>query len=115
MPFSVLTDGLSFVTETTLNLDSSHELKNIRNQVATLTHFNLFESRPLNVTISSGSGDADLYVRSGAQPTTSSYDCRPSLSGNNESCSAAMAGEDLYIMLRAYYSFSGVTLNVTEN
>lgn len=70
---------------------------------------------PLNVTISSGSGDADLYVHSGAQPTTSSYDCRPYLSGNNESCSAAMVGEDLYIMLRAYYSFSGVTLNVTEN
>lgn len=70
---------------------------------------------PLNVTINSGSGDADLYVRSGVQPTTSTYDCRPYLSGNNESCSAALAGEDLYIMLRAYNSFSGVTLNVTEN
>lgn len=57
---------------------------------------------PLNVTISSGSGDADLYVHSGAQPTTSSYDCRPYLSGSNESCSAAIVGEYLYIMLRAY-------------
>lgn len=27
MPFSMFTDGLCFITETTLNLDSSHELK----------------------------------------------------------------------------------------
>ena len=31
-----------------------------------------------------GSGDADLYVRYGSQPTTSSYTCRPYLNGNNE-------------------------------
>jgi|GEM_PF-2670071 len=42
MPFSMFTDGLCFITETTLNLDSSHELKNIRNQVAILTSINRF-------------------------------------------------------------------------
>lgn len=40
-----------------------------------------------NVDIANGSGDADLYVRYGAQPTSGSYDCRPYLNGNNESCS----------------------------
>ncbi len=44
MPVSMFTDRLSFITETTLNLDSSNELKNIRNQVAILTPINLFES-----------------------------------------------------------------------
>src|SRR5205085_2912737 len=35
----------------------------------------------LTVTISGGSGDADLYVRFGAQPTTTTFDCRPFVSG----------------------------------
>ena len=66
----------------------------------------------ITVTIANGSGDADLYTRKAGQPTTSSYDCRPYKSGNNESCSAQLnAGETVYIGLRAYSSFSGVTLN----
>ena len=40
----------------------------------------------LEIAISGGSGDADLYVRFGAEPTTSTYDCRPYRNGNNESC-----------------------------
>ena len=61
--------------------------------------------------ISGGSGDADLYVRFGAAPTTTSYDCRPYRYGNNESCSfpSPQAGT-YYVMLRAYTSFSGVSL-----
>jgi len=60
---------------------------------------------------SGGSGDADLYVRYGSAPTTSSYDCRPYRNGNNESCSFAtpQAGT-WYVMLRAYSSFSGTSL-----
>lgn len=68
---------------------------------------------PLTISIRSGSGDADLYVRSGTQPTTNAYDCRPFLSGNNESCSAALVEEDLYIMLRAYSSFSNLMLSAS--
>ena len=58
-----------------------------------------------------GSGDADLYVRFGSAPTTTTYDCRPYLSGNNESCSFAtpQAGT-WYVLLRAYTSFSALTL-----
>ncbi len=33
-----------------------------------------------------GTGDADLYVRFGAQPTTQSYDCRPYGDDANETC-----------------------------
>lgn len=65
----------------------------------------------LNVNMSGGSGDADLYVRKGAQPTTNSYDCRPYLSGNNETCSLnAGQGGKYYIMLRGYSAFSGVSI-----
>lgn len=65
----------------------------------------------LKFQISGGTGDADLYVRLNAAPTTSSYTCRPYLSGNNESCtwSAPSAGT-YHVSVRAYTTFSGVTL-----
>lgn len=66
------------------------------------------------VRIEGGSGDADLYVRHGSQPTTSSYDCRPYKSGNTETCSFdnPSAG-DWYFSLRGYRAASGVNLYVT--
>lgn len=68
----------------------------------------------LTVTISGGSGDADLYVREGAEPTTRSYDCRPYKNGNSETCTITNpAAGTWHIGLRAYRSFSGVTLTVT--
>ena len=68
----------------------------------------------LTISISGGSGDADLYTRVGARPTTSNYGCRPFLIGNNETCTvlSTVAG-DYYIMLRGYTSFSGVRLTAT--
>ncbi|WP_462157447.1 S8 family serine peptidase [Pseudoalteromonas sp. GB56] len=70
----------------------------------------------LNVDISGGTGDADLFVRFGSQPTTSSYDCRPYKNGNTESCSFTnpQAGT-WHISLNAYKTFSGVTLNAQYN
>ena len=67
------------------------------------------------ITIKSGIGDADLYIRSGQQPTKSDYDCRPYRSGNVESCDALKADEDLYIMINAFRSFSGVSLSVSQS
>lgn len=64
--------------------------------------------------ISGGSGDADLYTRFGAEPTTSSYNCRPYVGGNNETCteSSPSAGT-WYVSIRAYSSYSGVSLSVS--
>ncbi|MCP4040424.1 MAG: peptidase S8, partial [Gammaproteobacteria bacterium] len=63
------------------------------------------------VQISGGSGDADLYTRFDAAPTTSSYDCRPYKNGNNETCSdSSPSAGTWYIGLRAYAAFSGVSL-----
>ncbi|SEA16577.1 S8 family peptidase [Microbulbifer marinus] len=65
----------------------------------------------LQFQISGGSGDADLYVKFGSAPTTSSYDCRPYLNGNNETCSISNVQTGTYhVMVRAYSSFSGVSL-----
>lgn len=65
----------------------------------------------LQIATSGGSGDADLYVRFGSAPTTSSYNCRPYLGGNNETCTFATPQAGTYhVMLRGYQAFSGVTL-----
>ncbi len=66
----------------------------------------------LTVTISGGSGDADLYMRLGAQPSTTSYDCRPYLNGNNETCTFSNPGAGTWhIGIRAYSTFNGVTMD----
>jgi len=68
----------------------------------------------LAIAISGGSGDADLYVQRGSTPTTSSYLCRPYRSGNNETCSwTAPTAGTYYVRVRAYSTFSGVTLTGT--
>jgi len=61
--------------------------------------------------MSDGSGDADLYVRFGSAPTTSSYDCRPYVGGNAETCNISNAQTGTYyVMVRAYSAYSGVNL-----
>ncbi len=65
----------------------------------------------LSFSISGGSGDADMYVRLGSAPTTTSYTCRPYTAGNNETCSfATPTAGTYYVSIRAYQTFSGVTL-----
>ena len=65
----------------------------------------------LTFTISGGTGDADMYVRLGSAPTTSTYNCRPYLSGNNETCTFnAPAAGTYYVNVRAYSAYSGVSL-----
>jgi PKD repeat protein len=68
----------------------------------------------VTVTISGGTGDADLYVRIGSAPTTATYDCRPYLSGNSETCTfnSPVAGT-YYVGVRAFSTYSGVTLTGT--
>jgi len=64
----------------------------------------------ISFQISGGSGDADMYVKFGSAPTDSSYDCRPYRNGNNESCTGSQTGGTYYVRLKAYSTFSGVTL-----
>jgi len=70
----------------------------------------------LNVSISGGSGDADLYVRRGAASTTSSYDCRPYQWGNEENCDFNNPAADTWhIDVRGYSASSNVTLSIKAN
>jgi lysyl endopeptidase len=65
----------------------------------------------LRFVTSGGTGDADLYVRFGSAPTDTAYDCRPYAGGNAETCNIATAqAGTYYVRLKAYSSFSGVSL-----
>ncbi|MAD88384.1 MAG: collagenase [Pseudoalteromonas sp.] len=60
----------------------------------------------LNFALSGGTGDADLYVKFAAEPTMSDFDCRPYLSGNNESCDVSNIQAGTYhVMVYGYNSF----------
>jgi uncharacterized membrane protein len=68
----------------------------------------------LEIVMSGGTGDADLYVRKGSQATTTEWDYRPYLIGNNESVTInAPTAATYYIMIRGYSAFDGVTLRAT--
>jgi vibriolysin len=75
--------------------------------------FSVDSASSVTVAISGGTGDADLYVKAGSKPSTSSYDCRPYRTGNNEQCSvSAQPGVTYHVLLRGYTNYSGVTLRL---
>ncbi|HEY0504933.1 MAG TPA: S8 family peptidase [Lysobacter sp.] len=58
-----------------------------------------------------GTGDADIYVRRGAEPTLTAYDCRPFSGGNNENCFfPAPQGGTWYVTVRGFTNAAGVSL-----
>ena len=68
-------------------------------------------STNLTFTTSGGTGDVDMYVKLGAAPTDTVYDCRPYASGNAETCTfAAPSAGTYYVRLKAYATFAGVSL-----
>ncbi|NQZ28682.1 MAG: M20/M25/M40 family metallo-hydrolase [Colwellia sp.] len=70
----------------------------------------------MTINISGGTGDADLYIRHGAQSTSTLYECRPYLDGNTESCSlSAPAAGTWYLDVYGYQAVSGLTLTLQAN
>jgi hypothetical protein len=65
----------------------------------------------LDISIWGGTGDADLYVRWDALPSTTEFDYRPYRTGNNEwvLVNYPAAGE-WYIMIHGYSAYAGLTL-----
>lgn len=70
--------------------------------------------RNLVISTLGGTGDVDLYVKAGAAPTTSSFDCSPYLQGNAEQCTLSSPKAGIYyISLYGSVAYSGVTLKAT--
>ena len=59
--------------------------------------------------------DADLYVRFGAAPTTSTYDCRSISNGSRELCEIDPSSSGTYhVMIDAWSTFADLTLTAWE-
>ncbi|WP_444993936.1 collagenase [Aliikangiella sp. IMCC44359] len=109
--------GLRASAKTTARIDSVSNGTELANGVPMATQGaqgseNFFTMQvPANATdlsfsISGGSGDADLYVRFGNKPTQQTYDCRPWLNGNNETCTISNVQAGTYhIMIAGYNAY----------
>ncbi|MEH0021898.1 MAG: PPC domain-containing protein [Desulfobacter sp.] len=72
-------------------------------------------SSELTISISGGTGDADLYTRAGSKPTLSTKDCAPYLNGNYETCTHQSPWVGTwYVGVYGYSSYSGVTITATH-
>jgi hypothetical protein len=107
---SQVTVSSSGVTE----LGNGVPVSGLSGSQGTWKHFRInvpADATDLVMQISGGSGDADLYTRFGAEPTTSAYDCRPYEYGNDEICTVASPQTGTYhVGIRAYSAFSNLTL-----
>ena len=68
----------------------------------------------LEIKTTGGSGDADLYVRLGARPTTANYGFRSNGGDNTETVTISnSASGDWHVVVRAYNNYSGLTLSAS--
>lgn len=81
-------------------------------------HFGPFSAAAASAfraTLTPASGDADLYVRIGAQPTSSAYDCRPYHGGQSvETCPLDIdASQAVYVSVNGWAASSDYALRMT--
>ncbi len=62
--------------------------------------------------VMTGDNDADLYVRKGAAPTSTAYDCRPYRDGTSEQCSIVGPAQ-IYVGVQGYAASSNFALAIT--
>jgi hypothetical protein len=68
----------------------------------------------LTFTTQGGTGDLDLYVRRGAEPSPTQYDCASGTATSSETCTINSPQADTwYVLLHGYAAYSGVTLTGT--
>jgi type IV secretory pathway protease TraF len=68
----------------------------------------------LEIVMAGGTGDADLYVRKTSKPSTTEWDYRPYLSGNNETVTIDNpTAATYYVMVRGYVAYASLTLKGT--
>jgi hypothetical protein len=65
-------------------------------------------------TTSGGRGNADLYVRFGARPTTTVYQCRGTTADSSDKCTINSPAPGVYyVMVHAASSYERLTLRGT--
>ncbi|MDC0741723.1 matrixin family metalloprotease [Polyangium mundeleinium] len=84
-----------------------------KTQLAQLAPLSVAAGTTFQVTMT-GKGDPDLYVRFGAQPTASKWNCRPYKTGPNEACSLTVPAGQSQAFIAVYgYNWGQYQLSVT--
>ncbi|MHA7627934.1 M4 family metallopeptidase [Corallococcus sp. M7] len=86
-----------------------------RNSNTNLSYVKPSGATAMRFALAGGTGDADLYVKFGSAPTTTTYDCRSAGASNDETCTinGAQSGT-YYVLIRGYSAFSGSTFTVSS-
>lgn len=109
--------GFNTATQDTPTLENNIPLTNLSGAKNSISNYKFIvpnDATTVTIASSSGTGDADLYIKKGAEPTTTNYDCRPYKNGNNETCNFTtnVSGE-YFVQLNAYSSYSGLSLKAS--
>jgi hypothetical protein len=64
--------------------------------------YTVIEDAEVQVEMSGDAGDADVYVRFGAEPTENDYDCRPYKPHSNENCELTAGSDDTEIFVSVF-------------
>lgn len=78
--------------------------------------FPVADGLSIEFALAGGTGDADMYVHHGERPPSrDDYDCISGAKDSNESCRIEAAPAGTYdVLIHAFSTFSGTTLNVTS-
>ncbi|RKH10657.1 bacillolysin [Corallococcus sp. CA053C] len=86
-----------------------------RNSSTNLSYVTPAGAAAMKFELSGGTGDADVYVKFGSAPTTSSYDCISAGATTNESCTLNPAKQGTYyVLIKGYTAYSGATFKVSS-
>ena len=96
-------DGLeaSFVPAPRQELRERDEVTGLSGRAGATQFFEVNLSRfarRFHVRLFGGTGDADLFVRRGNDPTRADFDCRPYLASNDELCEVQVAAPGRYVI-----------------
>jgi vibriolysin len=96
-------------------ISTVNNLSGARNSNTNYSYVTPAGATAMKFEMSGGSGDADLYVRYGSAPTTTTYDCRSAGATSTESCTINGAKQGTYyVLIKGYSAYSGVTYKVSS-
>ncbi|WP_241758903.1 M4 family metallopeptidase [Pyxidicoccus parkwayensis] len=96
-------------------IQTINNLSGSRNSSTTYTHVTPAGATAMKFQTTGGTGDADMYVKFGSAPTTTSYDCISGSATATESCTINGAKQGTYyVLIKGYTAYSGVTYTVSS-
>ncbi len=90
-------------------------LSGAKSSSKTYTHVTPAGATAMKFATTGGTGDADMYVKFGSAPTTTSYDCISGSATATETCTINGAKQGTYyVLIKGYTAYSGVTYTVSS-